>query len=119
MIRSRGLLSLLEKGYRPSGTDEASPAQLRLVVWFSKTGGDEERPHDRAPACGDNSGGFGGWRDWLLAVCAVLVLVVALAMFVASVGHSRGIFSLPLEIALPVSLVGLSLAVWANRRRRR
>jgi hypothetical protein len=49
----------------------------------------------------------------------VVVLAVALAMFVGSVGGSRGIFSLPLEIALPVSLVGLILAVWANRRRRR
>jgi hypothetical protein len=49
----------------------------------------------------------------------VPVLAVALAMFVASVGGSRGIFSLPLEIALPVALVGLILAVWANRQRQR
>jgi hypothetical protein len=48
----------------------------------------------------------------------VPVIAVALAMFVASVGGSRGVFSLSLGIALPVSLIGLFLAIWANRRRR-
>jgi anti-sigma-K factor RskA len=96
-----------------------SPRNAARLSVSSRTGGDEERPLDGAPACGENSGGFGGWRDGLLAVCAGVVLAVAVAMFVASVGGSRGIFSLPLEIALPVSLVGLVLAVWANRRRQR
>jgi hypothetical protein len=40
-------------------------------------------------------------------------------MYVAVVGGNREIFSVPLEIAIPVSLVGVIVAIWSSRRRGR
>lgn len=93
-----------------------SERDLAKTPCASPKGGraEEEPGRGPSPARSDN---FGGWRDWLLAGCAPLVLIAGLVMYTVIVGRNREIFSVPLEIAIPVSLLGVIIAIWSSRRR--